>query len=50
MLYIGNLSIQIENFLKNHRMAMMVSMYDKKPKNIKSEYSSIYKDYQLMIS
>ena len=39
-----------EFFLKNHRMAMMVSMYDKKPKNIKSEYSFIYKDYQLMIS
>ena len=39
-----------EFFLKNHRMAMMVSMYDKKPKDIRSEYSFIYKDYQLMIN
>ena len=39
-----------EFFLKNHRMAMMVSMYDKKPKDMRSQYSMIYKDYQASLN
>ena len=37
-------------FLKNHRMAMMVSMYDKKTKDVRSQYSKIYKDYQSILN
>ena len=39
-----------EFFLKNHRMAMMVSMYDKKTKDVRSQYSKIYKDYQSILN
>ena len=37
-------------FLNNPRMAMMISMYDKKPKDMKSQYSKIYRDYQSSIN
>ena len=37
-------------FLNNPRMAMRISMYDKKTKDMKSQYSKIYRDYQSSIN